>query len=296
MGRRDPLAEGFGRRALRLLVRLITATIVLFACVVVALVVWRWHDRREPVEPTQIFPGILYRCIRVPESFEQGGLAHVCEIDLSNPHVQLWTTPIDPVARQAGWEYRLRRVGSVCEDEHLAVVVNGALFATPARYFPLPGDFARSAETVVSDYQVNHVDPNSYLIWFDDDLSPHWQTTKPPLPENLARAKWGIGIQECTLIDGQPRPGTGTLPDRRTMVAFNSETRRLWLASFEKASARSSAQFLADMGAREGGMIDGGTSTSMALGKDAQGVRPGLLIGGLRPVATQFGVRVVEQR
>jgi hypothetical protein len=38
-------------------------------------------------------------------------------------------------------------------------------------------------------------------------------------------------------------------------------------------------------------LLDGGGSSSMAVGKGAAGVSPGVLYGGWRPVATFFGIK-----
>jgi hypothetical protein len=53
---------------------------------------------------------------------------------------------------------------------------------------------------------------------------------------------------------------------------------------------------LAALGARDGMLLDGGGSTAMVLGEGARGVRPGTVLGGLRPVATHFGVRARPKR
>ena len=50
-------------------------------------------------------------------------------------------------------------------------------------------------------------------------------------------------------------------------------------------------QKLADLGAKDGMLLDGGGSSSMAIGKDASGVSAGTVYGSWYPVATQFGVR-----
>ena len=50
-------------------------------------------------------------------------------------------------------------------------------------------------------------------------------------------------------------------------------------------------QELADLGAKDGMLLDGGGSSSMAIGKGATGVSAGVLYGGWRPVATFFGIR-----
>jgi hypothetical protein len=61
-------------------------------------------------------------------------------------------------------------------------------------------------------------------------------------------------------------------------------------------SPRLMLQKLADLGAKDGMLLDGGGSSSIALGKDAAGVRAGVLYGGWRPVATYFGVRAKPLR
>jgi len=38
-------------------------------------------------------------------------------------------------------------------------------------------------------------------------------------------------------------------------------------------------------------LLDGGSSSSMAIGKDAKGVSAGIVTGGWQPLATYFGVR-----
>jgi len=59
----------------------------------------------------------------------------------------------------------------------------------------------------------------------------------------------------------------------------------------EYISPRRVLQELADLGAKDGMLLDGGGSSSMAIGKGAAGVSAGVLYGGWRPVATHFGVR-----
>jgi hypothetical protein len=65
----------------------------------------------------------------------------------------------------------------------------------------------------------------------------------------------------------------------------------LFLAVGENISPRLMLQELADLGAKEGMLLDGGSSSSMAIGKGAAGISAGILYGGWRPVATHFGVR-----
>jgi hypothetical protein len=66
---------------------------------------------------------------------------------------------------------------------------------------------------------------------------------------------------------------------------LSSGNKLLFLAVFEKASQRRAVEKLAQLGAKEGMLPDGGDSTSMALGEQARGVPPGVQTEW-RPVAT----------
>lgn len=75
------------------------------------------------------------------------------------------------------------------------------------------------------------------------------------------------------------------------MVGADPTRKRVYLACFDHASGTAAATFLAGQGATIGVLVDGGTSTTMALGPAAVGVRPGTVVGNWRPVATVFGIR-----
>lgn len=64
------------------------------------------------------------------------------------------------------------------------------------------------------------------------------------------------------IYDGTPRKPT----DARTAVGVESEKRLLFLAVFENASEWRALEKLAQLGAVDGMLLDGGNSTSMALG------------------------------
>jgi hypothetical protein len=108
---------------------------------------------------------------------------------------------------------------------------------------------------------------------------------------NAALLKWGIGGQRVWLRDGTVWAGADRAPDSRTAVAIDGPRRLLFLAVGQNISPRRLLQKLADLGAKDGMLLDGGGSSSMAIGKDAAGVSAGVLYGGWRPVATYFGVR-----
>ena len=93
------------------------------------------------------------------------------------------------------------------------------------------------------------------------------------------------------LRDGKVWPGSRRTPDSRTAVAIDGPRKLLFLAVGQNISPRLLLQELADLGAKDGMLLDGGDSSSMAIGKGAAGVPAGVLYGGWRPVATYFGVR-----
>jgi hypothetical protein len=242
---------------------------------------------------SEIFQGVVHGCEHLSQTAEGSGFVHWVRIDLSAPGIELYVTPLDAAAVAHGRQYRLRPVKEVLEREHLAVAINATLFTSDSNPLILmPGDFASSVETVVSDHVVSHVWEHNYLLWFDDRMAPHLRPSKPPAAADLAAAKWGIGGQGVWLRDGQVWPGSDRQADSRTAVAIDGPHKLLYLAIGEYISPRRLLQELADLGAKDGMLLDGGGSSSMAIGDAARGIAPGRY-GGWRPVATQFGVRAL---
>lgn len=251
-----------------------------------------WWNLRGPVPATEIYEGVTYGCEQLTANAEGDGLMHWVRVDLTAPGIELFVTPLDPDAVAQGWQYRLQFVGTAVREGQLAVAVNGTLFDSDSAWVPLPGDLARAVETAVADHKVNHVWEHTYLLWFDDDLVPTLEFSKPPKADVLEKARWGIGGQAVGLKDGRVWPGTPAQPkDARTAVGIDAERRLLFLAVFQSASTRRALEQLAALGAKDGMLLDGGDSTSMALGEQATDARPGAVLGSWRPVATHFGVR-----
>jgi hypothetical protein len=249
---------------------------------------WEYHP---PAAPVEIYQGITYGCERVPTTDESAGLVHWVRADLKVPGVQIYITPMDPGARSQGFEYKLKYTSTAVADEHLAAAVNGTLFGSDSGYIRLPGDDAFSNETAVADHVVNHVDKDCYLLWWDDNLLAHLETTKPPTEPDLHHARWGIAGQQATLFDGKVGMWAGKLADKRTIIAADPKNRLVWIACFDWASYHFAAMRLQSMGAKIGTLVDGGTSVAMAIGDQAKNVRPGVVTGNWRPVATVFGFR-----
>jgi hypothetical protein len=268
--------------------RAVRIGVIAIGLLVTAYAGWRYHG---PASPVDIANGVVYSCTELPTTSESRGLLHLVRADLNVPGVELFITPTDDDAKSRGWEYRLQYVSNVVRQQHLTAAVNGSMFYSDSSWIRRAGDLARSTETVVADHVVNHVDPNTYLLWWDDDRMAHLETIKPPTAAVLAKAKWAIGGQMPALFDGKPSAWAPTNVDGRTVVAADPGRRLVWIAVFDKASYRYAAQRMAEEGATIGVMVDGGTSCAMALGDDARGVRSGTVTGNWRPVATVFGFR-----
>src|SRR5438105_10655268 len=92
------------------------------------------EESRRPQSPTQVFEGIIYGRERLERTAEGSGLVHWARVDLTAPGIELYVTPLDPVAVAQGWEYRLRRIADVVDDEHLALAINGTLFTSNSNW------------------------------------------------------------------------------------------------------------------------------------------------------------------
>src|SRR5262249_42309128 len=180
---------------------------------------------------TEIFTGMGYGCEVLQPPAEGRGIVHWLRVDLSAPGIELYVTPLDTSAVRQGWQYRLRSIGDVVEEERRSVAINAAMFTSTPRWRPrLPGDLANGGETLVSNHVVSHLWEHTYLLWFDDVLRPHLRRSKPPTPAELQAAKWGIGGQAVWLEKGRVWPGSDRNPDARTAVAIDPNRKFLFLA------------------------------------------------------------------
>ncbi len=251
-----------------------------------------FYLERCKAAPTAIFSGITYGCELLERSEEGRGIVHWVRVELDAPGIELYVTPLDASASASGFQYRLRWIDDVLQAEGLAVVINGALFASEPRWRPrLRGDLAKGVETVVSDHVASHVWEHTYLLWFDDQLNAHLRPSKPPNPEDLRKAKWGIGGQGVGLRDGRVWSGSDRKPDKRTAVGIDAERKLLFLTVAEWASPRILLEQLSKLGARDAMLLDGGGSSAMAIGEGSRNLAKGTLLGGWRPAATFFGVK-----
>jgi hypothetical protein len=241
--------------------------------------------------PTEIFQGVTYSCEELAADAEGSGQAYFVQIDLSRPGMELFVTPLDAQAVAAGWEYRLRWTPTVCAEENLSLAINATLFIAEDGKWRLPGVLARSCDTVVAEHHVNHVDPNSYLLWFDDELAPHLDKAKPASKASLREARYAISGQMVVLANGKPNRWASRKPEAQMLAGIDPNRRLLFLAAFDHVSVSRAARLLAAHGAVDAISLDGGGSASMVLGKGAKGPGPKTLLWPRRAVATHFGVR-----
>lgn len=246
-----------------------------------------------PHPETEVRPGLHYTALDVQASgYADTGRAYLARIDLTAPDVELFVTPPDARTDSTAW-YRLRYPWQVAWTHDLDLVVNGALFRPP-RHGYWPFSWARGHHTTIADGTASHINPKSYLLWLTRDRVPHLTTERPAPDSVLAQAQWGMGGLVRELRDGEVHPRTqrnGTA-DNYTMIAACAETKQLWLAAFQDVTRGTAAQIVADQGATDGLILDGGGSTAFYMSHDVQNGLGGLHLGGGRPVATHVGVRV----
>jgi hypothetical protein len=252
---------------------------------------WFHYNRPRPTAPREVFQGVVYSCEELPQDAEGSGQVYIVQVDFTRPGIELYVTPLDPQAVAKGWEYRLRWTPSVAKEERLSVTVNGTLFENSWGKIRMPGDYARAVETVIADHQVNHVDPYTFLLWFEEDLTPHLETKKPPPSESLRRARFGIGSQVLALHDGKVPAWAGHKPEAQVLAGLAPGRKLLILAAFENASLARAARMMAERGAVNAIALDGGGSVSMTLGPGARGIGSKTLLWPRRAVATHFGIR-----
>jgi hypothetical protein len=238
---------------------------------------------------SEIFKGVIYGCEELAVDEEARGLVHWVRIDLTAPGIALYVTPLDNEAVAEGWQYRLRWIRDVMDREHLAVVINATMFGSHSdsrpRWWPrLAGDLARTADVVVADRIITRGTWDEYLLSFDNQMTPQLSLSKVPTTAEIAGTKSGLGSGGAWLRDGKVSPGTNRKPDARTAVAVDERQSVLFLAVGEWISPRRLFCFLAQLGARDGILLDGGFSSAMAIGEGGGKLR-------LRALSLEVGVR-----
>jgi hypothetical protein len=254
-------------------------------------------EQGHPHQPVNIFAGVTYGCERLAVTQEGGGLIHWVRVDLTAPGIELYVTPLDASAVARGWQYRLRPIEDVVEREHLAVAINGTYFTTASgSWLRFSGDLARSMQTLISDHVIAYGLWGASLLWFNAELAPHVLRPSSEAEAVLTRAKWAVGAHELQLHNGQVLGGGDSTADARTAIGIDQPRKLLFFAIAERISARRTLHILADLGAKDGFLLDGGGSTAMGIGEGSTGIPAAVLFGSGRPVATYIGVRALPCR
>jgi Phosphodiester glycosidase len=249
---------------------------------------------------SEIFKGVIYGCEELAVDEEGRGLVHWVRIDLTVPGIALYVTPLDKAAVAEGRQYRLRWIRDVMDREHLAIAINATMFDSHSdsrpRWWPrLAGDTARTADMVIADGVVVQGTWDAYLLSFDNQMTPQLSQSKPPTTAQIARTTWGPGSGAAWLRDGKVWPGANRKPDARTAVAVDERQRLLFLAVGAWISPRRLFCFLAQLGAKDGILLDGGSSSAMAIGEGAKAAPSGRVLGGWRPVATYLAIKAAPE-
>lgn len=180
----------------------------------------------------------------------------------------------------------------------LPILLNGVRYEQAEWWQSIPGLPKAVHETIVIDGQASHRHEHSYLLWCDENAMLTMEKTKPPSAYALENAVWALGIQGITVSDGkvsnhlQKHPPSDVIPI--TFVGIDPSRSNLWLIAFEGTTELGMAQFAADLGVRDGGMLDSGDATTLIIGKGAKGLSAYTGIRGARPLASWIGVRAEE--
>lgn len=260
---------------------------ILVAAVVTALAL---RFRPAAMERTEIFRGVYLTVEDLPATAQGGGKAMIVEVHWDTPGVRLRHRPFsyafspeNPIATH----YDLKLADPALAGSRAAVLVNTVRYTPDGLRDSLPGKGVRSLETVVASGRVSHVHEHSYLMYWDENREAHLEKTKPPSPEALEAARWGIGLQGVQISEGHPYPRSlDSLDDRidRTFIGFDPTRNILFILAFEKVTGHYMIRRALEAGVVFGGQVDSGSATTLLVGEGAGGIRPHTGIRNWRPL------------
>lgn len=253
-----------------------------------------------PMKKNEIFRGVHYFSTTIKNIEGDSSRVMGFEIELDAPGVEFFIRPLDTAAVEQGAHYNLRWPDLEVLRQDLSVLINGVLYHPGQWTKSYPGAKVSAVESLIIDGELTHLDPHSYLIWFDETLLPHVETTKPPPAEAIRQAKWAIGVQGLRITDGSARHASSSDHDRvmkRTFIGVDPNQRKLWLLVFGAIDGYQMIDVARQTGIVHGGQLDSDDGTWGIVGPGAVGVRAMTGIRGLRPIASYIGIRAlpVEQ-
>jgi hypothetical protein len=98
------------------------------------------------------------------------------------------------------------------------------------------------------------------------------------------------------LHNGQILEAGDSTTNARTAIGIDQPRKLLFLAIAERISLPRMLHVLANLGAKDGFLLDGGDSSAMGIGRGSTRIPAAVLLGGGRPVATYIGVRALPCR
>ena len=264
--------------------------------------------RRQVIPWTEIYRGVHYTSRRLPDSPQGGGMMYMVRVDLNVPGTSIYLRPYFKMESDAlSGFYHLKYPWQFVKREHLAVTVNGTFFAPlpshrslpgPLRSLILYGELASQAGPIVINHHVAGTKAHGVFIWWGDDLTPHmkihsWKQNLKDLEiGRFAVANWYPLVQNGQLGNDAEPAATDKL-HARTALGIATGNKLIYLAAFEHASLLLVARQLSKAGVPDAIAFDGGGSSCMTIGEQARNIKPGTVLGGLRPVGSVFGIRVV---
>jgi len=270
----------------------------------------RLQAHRRTVSPwTEIFQGVSYLSKRLPDDPQGRGMMYLIRVDLNVPGTDFHSRPyFQNESRPGAGLYHLEYPWQFVEREHLAAAVNGTFFgpvqsppSVPGlpRTFVFYGSLAQQDGLIVMDHQAVGGRVDGTFIWLDQDRTPHMRVDRyQRIIQTLQASRFAVFNWYPLVLNGQPgrdtEPGAHT-PDpklhARTVLGVDTHKRLLYLACFEHASLLTAARELIREGVPDAIACDGGGSSCLTLGDQARHIRPGTVLGGLRPVGAIFGIR-----
>lgn len=259
----------------------------------------KWIESGGRDEAQSLGPGVIYRH-RV--DLVAGGAVHVVEVDLRHPQVRLFIRE----GESTDGTHRLDYVWRWVHERGLVAGINANHFGVEEslvwrgqmRY--RVGAASQSGPPILIDGRVQGKGGFHYVVRFDDRNQPEVVEVDFARRYVQMGGLSGIGLATWGLIvdNGEVGPdhkyifrNNGSF--ERTTLGWDALDGKLWMFAFERATMEETIGAMIAVGVKQGIMLDSGGSTCMVV--DPRGRASGrTVLGGYRPVASMFGIGIVE--
>ena len=242
-----------------------------FSLLSLPLVFYAWRISLRPPRiaiKQQLATGIVYQ--RQIYSQPRPYIAHVVEIDLTNPALTAFVTPV--ISEPEEDRYSALTTSNFVRQFDLELAVNGSFFYpfeedTPWSFYPHQGDRAIAlGENIVRGQRYGKVEQQWNVICFLDNKAtiPLTQTCPDSTESSIAG-------KELLVKDGKPVVEEETPAYARTAVVLNRQETKLWLIVIdgkqpfysEGATLAELAEIAINIGGDRAINLDGGGSTTL---------------------------------